>query len=150
MPYTVPFPAQEHAEKLARSLGCDVFEVSFANEPPRPAVKGGCFQFATLFKAFGGHWNHSRKVHVFASWDLLAASLKAAAERQAAEAGAASEDVSDAMALAHEAGAPSRLPPLSELAQRANATCQDARAGVAASVFLRRNMRPGRFSDPAI
>jgi Ser/Thr protein kinase RdoA (MazF antagonist) len=84
MPTVLSFPAQARAEELASSLeGCKVLEVSFANGPPMPAIKGGCFQFATVFKAFGGQWNHARKVHVFYDWSAVAASLEAALRRQA-------------------------------------------------------------------
>ncbi|WP_198086520.1 hypothetical protein [Variovorax sp. E3] len=82
MPNAFLFPARARAEKLASNLECHVLEVSFANGPPKPAVKGGCFHFATVFKAFGGHWNHSRKVHVFDDWEALTASLEAAFRRQ--------------------------------------------------------------------
>jgi len=83
MPTVLSLPAQARAEELASSLeGCKVLEISFANGPPMPAIKGGCFRFATLFKAFGGQWNHARKVHVFYDWSAVAASLEAALHRQ--------------------------------------------------------------------
>lgn len=82
MPNAFLFPARARAEKLASNLECHVLEVSFANGPPKPAVKGGCFHFATVFKAFGGRWNHSHKVHVFEEWETLTASLEAAFRRQ--------------------------------------------------------------------
>ncbi|MBN8751848.1 MULTISPECIES: hypothetical protein [Variovorax] len=93
MPTVLSFPAQARAEELASSLeDCRVLEVSFANGPPMPAIKGGCFQFATVFKAFGGQWNHARKVHVFYDWSSVAASLEAALRRRGDGAGELEQD----------------------------------------------------------
>ena len=79
MPTVLSFPAQARAEELASSLeDCRVLEVSFANGPPMPA--------------FGGQWNHARKVHVFYDWSSVAASLEAALRRRGDGAGELEQD----------------------------------------------------------
>ncbi|MCT8180737.1 hypothetical protein ACEN9J_39940 [Variovorax sp. Varisp41] len=70
-----PPSGMDRVQGLAARLGCSVAVHCEPYGRPKAAVMGGVSSLAMTLKAFGGRWDRTERVYVFASWSMLEAAL---------------------------------------------------------------------------
>jgi hypothetical protein len=66
----------DRVQALAAKLGCAVGELAGPDGGAKPALLGSLSGVAITLEEFGGRWDQTDRVYLFASWYMLEAALK--------------------------------------------------------------------------